>query len=103
MCKENIEALDELLDLTIESQNTAKYALVFEKITKAIPEKVLKYTFCPNEKVHLFEKKKGIFLIKDDAKNYINSTHEEGKNSLYVYGDGHLLKIHEKKKSSHSK
>lgn len=97
LSKENIEALDELLDLTIDSKKPEKYALVFVfgGNTKAILEKALKYTFCPN-KVNLFEKK-GIFLIKDNAKNYVERTHEQGKNSIYVYGDRYLFKMHEEK------
>ena len=94
LSKENIEALDQILDLTIDSNITKKYALVFGKITRAIQEKALKYTLCPNE-VHLFEKK-GIFHIKDNAIRYI-ITHERGKDSIYVYGDRYLFKLHEKK------
>jgi hypothetical protein len=94
LSKENIEALDQILDLTIDSNITKKYALVFGKITRAIQEKALKYTLSPNE-VHLFEKK-GVFPIKDNAIRYI-ITNERGKDSIYVYGDRYLFKLHEKK------
>lgn len=95
LCKENIEALDELLDLTIDSQIANKYALIFGIRTHAYREKALKYCFCPNG-VDLF-KEIGKFYVKDNVKELIIKSHEPGKDSLYVYGDPFLFQLDNRK------
>jgi hypothetical protein len=102
LSKENLEALDQILDLSINSNNTKKYAIAFgEKKSKAIPENLLKYCFCPKKEVHLFSNQRKEFYSKKDAISHIKDIYkEERKDSLYVYGYTSLFKLeHGAKKS----
>lgn len=97
LSEENIKALDQILDLTISSNTPEKYSLVFgKKITRTVPQKVLKHTFCTKNEVYLFEKLKEEFLFKDNVVKHIRSKHVQGENSIYVYGRPYLFKVDKK-------